>query len=44
MPTSYIATIYPLDYIITVMVEFVLKNDVDPYPYHVLPQYTLQIT
>jgi len=35
MPISYIATIYPPDYIITVMVEFVLKNNVDPYPYSV---------
>ena len=38
MPISYIATIGSLDYIITVMVEFVLKNATDPYPYHVLPQ------
>jgi len=44
MPISYIATIYPPDYIITIMVEFLLKNGADPCPYHTLPQYTLWIT
>ena len=43
MPISYIATIYPLDYIITIMVEFLLKNGADPCLYHTLPQYTLWI-
>jgi len=41
---AYIATIYPPDYIITIMVEFLLKNGADPCPYHTLPQYTLWIT
>ena len=44
MPKSYIATIYSPDYIITVTVEFLLKNGADPCPYHTLPQYTLWIT
>jgi hypothetical protein len=44
MPISYITAIGSLNYIIAVMVEFVLKNGADPYPYHVLPQYTVQIT
>jgi hypothetical protein len=29
---------------ISVTVEFPLKNGADPCPYHVLPQYTVQIT
>ena len=39
IPTSYITTICSLDYIITVTVEFTLKNHVDPCLYHILPHY-----